>query len=358
MVVVVALVAVAAGSVPAGARSKKGREADRSPQHHQRRSPSGKPHSGPPHGKGPAADDPASFVAELDGRVVVGSAATGNVVRTLTGEQPGGGAGDPAVDADRQVVWFSRGDGSCATHLASVPVAGGPETPMPGSGEYGTDSEPLPRPGYDQIAFYRAPCHPDPAGDPAATPGGDPGGGGLVVSDAQGLEGHGQTGFIPVAWSGDGKRLLATPANRAGMAVLDVDDNGAVTNAADLTLADQNPDCSLSVVGFRPDAEPGYVAVRRCAAPGEDIRRALVVLDEAGAVRSRSLHLSSGQDFVEVAFDRQGDSLLYSTVAVPVGADDPAAGDSEPEVTLWRRQSGTSRAVARQSRYRHVSWAP
>ena len=84
----------------------------------------------------PPADEglPAEFVAELHARIVVVSAATGRVVRRLTADQAGGGASDPAVSPDGRTVWFSRGDGSCAAHLASVPAAGGPERSLPGSG--------------------------------------------------------------------------------------------------------------------------------------------------------------------------------------------------------------------------------
>ncbi|HEV7536550.1 MAG TPA: hypothetical protein VGP90_13000, partial [Acidimicrobiia bacterium] len=103
-------------------------------------------------------DLPAEFVAELDGRIVVVSAATGRVARRLTAEAPGGGASHPAVGPDGRTGWVSRGDGSCAAHLASVPAAGGPERSLPGSGEEGPESTPLPRPRHDQLAYTRASC--------------------------------------------------------------------------------------------------------------------------------------------------------------------------------------------------------
>jgi len=125
---------------------------------------------------GPAADDtPTRFVAEADGRIVVVSIENGRVERHLTDRQSGGGAADPAVSPDGRTVWFSRGDGTCAAHLASVPVAGGKERAIPGSGEAGPENQPLPRPGRAQIAFARSDC--------------DEPGEALVVGDLRGLEG-------------------------------------------------------------------------------------------------------------------------------------------------------------------------
>jgi hypothetical protein len=112
------------------------------------------------------------------------------------------------------------------------------------------------------------------------------------------------------------------------------------------------------VVGFSPDDNDGYVAVRRCGASGEDARRSLVLLDKDGGFRKAVVRLPRGQDFVDrLAFDTTGHSLLYSTA--PVEAAD-GAGTQAPDadVSLWRWRDGDSRRLSRQSRYRHPSWLP
>jgi len=149
-----------------------------------------------PHGEtDPSNGTPARFVAQTGGRIAIVSADTGRVERLLTADQPSGGAEAPTVSPDGRTVWFSRIDGGCAAHLASVPVAGGDEQKVPGSGESGPEGLPLLRPGRAQLAYSRSGCeHPGEA---------------LVVGDLRGLEGHGQVGLVPLAWSRDGGHLLA-----------------------------------------------------------------------------------------------------------------------------------------------------
>jgi dipeptidyl aminopeptidase/acylaminoacyl peptidase len=305
--------------------------ADRTRDHERA---SGKRHS-------EAADDmPARFVAEADGRIVVVSVGNGRVERHLTNRQAGGKAADPAVSPDGRTVWFSRSDGTCAAHLASVPLAGGKEQALPGSGEAGPENRPLPRPGRAQIAFARSDC--------------DEPGESLVVGDLRGLEGYGQTGLVPLAWSRHGNRLLAVTSDAGEVHLLDVNKAGAIVADTELAPPDRSPDCRLQVVGFSPDDNDGYVAVRRCGRPGEEVRRSLVLLGKDGGVRKVVLRLPRGLDFVDrVAFDRTGGSVLYSTAPAEIeeGAD--------PEITLWLRRNGQSRRVTnRESPYRNPSWLP
>lgn len=286
---------------------------------------------------------PARFVAELDGQIVVVSADTGRIQRRLTAEQPGGGAESPAVSVNGRTVWFSRGDGTCAAHIASVPVAGGAERTLPGSGESGPERFPLPRPGHAQLAYSRASCS-----DGTVA---------LVVGDLRGDESHGQAGFEPLAWSRDGAHLLATTADRDRLRLLDVNERGAVVADHAVDPGDPTPGCTLRVVGFSPDDNRGYVAVRRCGGDTDGgPRRTLVVLDKDGAVRQTVVRLARGEDFGAVlAFDDSGHSLLYSTV--PAGA--PAAGDQAGgQDTLWVWRDGSLRLLARQSRYHDAAWLP
>ena len=291
----------------------------------------------------PPADGglPAEFVAELNSRIVVVSAATGRVERRLTADAPGGGALRPAVGLDGRTVWFSRGDGSCAAHIASVPAAGGPERSLPGSGEAGPESTPLPRPGHDQLAYARSDCKG--AGDT------------LVVGDLRGLEAHGQLGLAPLAWSGDGDHLLARSSTGDDLHLLVVDDAGAIVDDEPLAPADR-ADCRLGVVGFSPGGNDGYVATRHCGPSTGEARRSLVLLDHAGHLTDTVLRLPRGQDFVDQpAFDRGGHSLLFSTAAVEAGS---GGGADAADVTLWLWRDGDAHRLARASRYRQPAWLP
>jgi hypothetical protein len=68
---------------------------------------------------------PATFVAVRDQRVAIVSTSTGNVVRYLTAQQPGGGASAPELSEDGTTVLFTQGGGTCSSYVQSVPVAGG-----------------------------------------------------------------------------------------------------------------------------------------------------------------------------------------------------------------------------------------
>jgi dipeptidyl aminopeptidase/acylaminoacyl peptidase len=288
------------------------------------------------------AQPPARFVAEFDGRIVVVSAETGRVERDLTTAKPGGGASDPAVSPDGRTVWFARDDGRCASHLASVPVAGGSERRVPGSGEVGPEARPLPRPGRAQLAYARRSC--------------DKPGTALIVGDLAGLEGHGRSGLVPVAWNRSGDRLLATTAATHETRLLEISEAGAIVAGRPLQPADSAAGCRLDVVGFSPDDNDGYVAFRRCGPGDERGRRSLVLLDRDGNVRRTVLRLSRSQDFTDrPAFGPTGHSLLFATV--PVDRGEQAAG-TRPAVTLWLWRDGEARPLDRQSRFRQPVWLP
>jgi hypothetical protein len=291
----------------------------------------------------PARDGmPARFVAELDGRIVVVSADTGRVERRLTADLPGGGAADPTVTSDGRGVWFSRSDGTCAAHLAWVPVAGGNEQKLPGSGEVAAEGTPLPRPGHPQLAYTRYDCQDSNEA--------------LVVGDVRGVEAHGQIGLQPLDWSRDGGHLLAATPDGNEVHLLAISPAGGIVADDVLNPAEPSGDCRLQIVAFTRDGNGGYVAVRRCGPPGREAHRTLVLLDRDGTFRKAVLRLPRGQDFVDrVAFDDSGHSLLYSTAPAEAGGDTGAASD---QITLWVWRDGELRRVARQSGYRHPSWLP
>ena len=291
--------------------------------------------------QGADTGQPAQFVAERDGRIVVVSATTGRVERYLTARSAGG-ATDPALSPDGRTIWFSRSDGACAAHLASIPLAGGKEEKLAGSGEAGPETRPLPRPDRAHIAYGRNDCK-----DPSAAA--------LIVGDLAGLEGHGQLGLAPLAWSRDGGLLLASAVGGSDVRLLEVSKSGAIVGNQPLAVGDNSTECRLQVIGFSPDDNNGYVALRRCGS-GESARRTLVLLDRDGRYRQTVVRLPRGEDFLDrPAFDSTGHSLLYATA--PTRADQ-RSGTRDPGVTLRLWRDGETRTLARQSGYHHPSWLP
>jgi len=91
-----------------------------------------------------AAGFPADFTGDSwsvgsSDVVAVYSAADGHLIRKLTVPMPGGGPGGPRLSPDGRTVIFSRGQGSCARTIDTVPFRGGREqvlVPMTGTGDY------------------------------------------------------------------------------------------------------------------------------------------------------------------------------------------------------------------------------
>jgi len=90
-----------------------------------------------------AAGFPADFIGvswattAVTAVVAVYSAADGHLIRKLTVPLPGGGVGAPRLSPDGRTVIFSRGQGSCAQTIDTVPLGGGREqvlVPMTGTG--------------------------------------------------------------------------------------------------------------------------------------------------------------------------------------------------------------------------------
>jgi len=80
-----------------------------------------------------AAGFPADFIGvswattPVVAVVAVYSATDGHLIRKLTVPMPGGGLGDPRLSPDGRTVIFSRGQGSCAQTIDTVPFRGGRE---------------------------------------------------------------------------------------------------------------------------------------------------------------------------------------------------------------------------------------
>jgi hypothetical protein len=118
---------------------------------------------------GTAAGFPADFIGDSwavgsSDVVAVYSAADGHLIRKLTVPMPGGGPGEPRLSPDGRTVVFSRGLGTCAQTIDTVPFRGGREQvliPMTGTGNNGI----LPGdPSYSAdgryLVYDTVPCNP------------------------------------------------------------------------------------------------------------------------------------------------------------------------------------------------------
>lgn len=80
-----------------------------------------------------AAGFPADFIGvswattATSATISVSSATDGHLIKKLTVPMAGGGLGDPRLSPDGRTVIFSRGQGSCAQTIDTVPFAGGRE---------------------------------------------------------------------------------------------------------------------------------------------------------------------------------------------------------------------------------------
>lgn len=104
---------------------------------------------------------PPTFFAETrDHRIAVVSSSTGEVERYLTDPQAGGGAGGFTLSPDGKTLFLSRGDGTCAGHVAKMDLVSGGEEPIPGNvpPANAVDSGLSLRPDGGAVAFSRYHC--------------------------------------------------------------------------------------------------------------------------------------------------------------------------------------------------------
>ena len=231
-------------------------------------------------------------------------------------------------------MWFSRGDGTCAAHLASVPVAGGKERSCPARAR-SARKIPLPRPGRPE------------APSPAATAKTQEA---LVVGDLRGLEGYGQTGLRPVAWSRDRssarsgrRRQHARPRHQQGRR------HRGQPGALPGPHRPRLPAGGRRVQPRQKQRLRRPPPLRRPATR----RRSLVLLDKNRGPRKRWSALPRARTS-PAAFDPTGRSLLYSPS--PAIVESGATGN--PPITLWLWRDGESRRVDRQTTYTSPAWLP
>ena len=278
---------------------------------------------------------PKTFAAvTLDGRIALVSAATGQVAGYLTAAGPGGGPSELAPTADRKTIYFSRGDGTCAGHLATVAVDGGPEIPLQGSGLRGPEQWPAARPTGTEIAFARYDCATYKAS--------------LVVANLGAEQHFPAEGITFASWSSDGSRLAYSDG--PAISVLDVNAGGAVTSSHRLPGVQG---CELTHPEFVPQTQLLAVA-EACGVEGPNRLVKIVTVDPtSGEVRNLLLTLRSGMELVSMSFDVTGQFLLYETTASVPSAT--VISQAAP-VQLYWFANGRSELITADSHYRDAVW--
>ena len=117
----------------------------------------------PPETTSKAAAPPTFFVAQTDRyavqqAVALFATATGQPVRYLTPEQPGGGPSSPLLDPPGKSVVYVAGAGTCASDIYRVAVDGQSTPELLVRGSSGPVLEPAIAPAGDEIAYVQSHC--------------------------------------------------------------------------------------------------------------------------------------------------------------------------------------------------------
>lgn len=280
---------------------------------------------------------PNTFAAVTsEGRIALVSRATSKVARYLTAALPGGGPSELAPTADRNTIYFSRGDGTCAGHLAAVAVEGGAENALQGSGLRGPEQWPAARPAGNTIAFVRFDCATHQESLILA---------GLGSRSEQRFPGG---SIAYTSWNHDGTSLAYSDVGTVW--VVDVNPSGTVTRSHRLPAVQG---CLLTHATFVPETQLLTVA-QACGPEGPAHQVKIVEVDPlTGEVRKLLLTLRSGMDLVSMSFDATGQFLLYaSTASVPSGT---VISQASP-VQLYWFANGQAELISADSPYRDAVW--
>jgi hypothetical protein len=293
---------------------------------------------------------PGTFVAEIGGRVVVRSTATGKVVRTLRGPHPSGlHAYAVGSSPDRKTVWFSTDAADAADPcrepgIFRVPSDGGPPTRVVAE-ENATRRIATSADG-SRLAYLGSAC---PSADRLD----------VVLRDASGALLHRWAGpdikdpstrLVPrsVSLSPDGRQVAVTMWEQltpVGVRLLDATRGTSISDGRLITAPD--PGCVLADVAFQPGTGR-LAAFERCPRPGSTAyssgtppRFQLLYLDPgSGRLLSRSLEFEdrtgADLDIETMDFDQTGRHLLYA-----VGSHDPMDyQEPRPATGTWRYGGG------------------
>jgi dipeptidyl aminopeptidase/acylaminoacyl peptidase len=290
------------------------------------------------------SDPPPLFVATTaDGRIALVRTETGKVDRVLVPAKPGGGAATLAMSGDRRTVYFTRGDGTCAAHLARVPVGGGAEQRVSGELSDVTETLPAIRPDGKRIAFVRYHC---PSGNDDTRDEEDAIE--LVIASlVRGVVTAPEQVYpddaFGIAWSEDGSHLAYRGTGDKTVHILDVSALGRRTGERKV-----KPTCRPGPFAFRPK-DGSLVLYQRCTS-GRDHGEIVSIDPDTGKIGKQLVDVG---DLVarQIAFDASGKHLLYLADRI----DRDGSGD-QGSTELYRWSSDDPVRIGDRVTFRDVAW--
>ncbi len=258
---------------------------------------------------------PAVFAAG-DGRGGAGvySTATGELIRTLSPQGPGGADQQIVLSGDRQSVYFAQPAGPCSGSILSAPVSG-TSAPVVVVSHPGTLAlAPSPNPASSELAWVGVTCSAS-GSEESST---------LYVSnlathttvDLGGYSGQGSDNEI--TWSSDGALL----AVQSGLTVQVVDATRPPYRI-ELSLA-TSAGCRLTSPAFFPHTDQ-LAAIRTCYSSIGILRASTALVFNINAGRPVALIATAppGSLFQGLSIDSSGQHVLLGIVnRSPAGAED------------------------------------
>jgi hypothetical protein len=301
----------------------------------------------------PIPGAPATFFAETrDERIAIVSTSSGDVVRFLTDSQPGGGAGGFSTSPDGNTLYFSRGDGTCAGHVAQIDLVNGGETAVPGASPptNAVDSGLSVRPDGGAVAFGRYHC------DTRVTD--------LVIVPISGaptteVVGAGLGGPLgPRSWLPDGSQLIVANEDLANGTIAYSTIDVAATGA----IAGQHPieTPAINCLFFINLVEPSsglLISTVRCGQQGATDQSTLVEYDPAARRVARTLVTGApGQILGPITLDSSDRYLLYEIDASPPADAVISSSSPLPPSEAWALVDGLSTRFPQGDAYLSISW--
>jgi hypothetical protein len=273
----------------------------------------------------PIGTAPASFLAQVDGRVAVVSTASGKVVRYLTQAPAGQGQFYFALSKDRDRVWFSDVDVCGHSGIYRVPYQGGVAVRVDRSAN--AEALTVSQDG-SKLVYHPLGCH---GGSPA-----------FAVLDLRTGKtrrwAYSQRGEVlgSMRWSPDGRYLAyieffgSSGTLRTRAWLLDTTGPGR-SLAASRPLPPPDKGCQVRGLAWQPGT--GRLAISEACPTGHQL---VFVEAPGGRVVSRPFRVE--QSFGGLDFDPSGRHLLYTTGApdIPFSARSAWRWDGTRAVEIGR----------------------